>query len=175
MAKAKRTIADIIAAAKPRTLSVTLYLAGDVASRIEGLEAQLADHSTWVADSMADVDPRRAIVDEIRDLQETIRDSAAEFTLQALPDAEWSALLLKHPARHGEEMFNPDTLFPALIPACCVEPVMSADDYDALGRVINKGQRDQLESAAWRVNTEATTVPFSLAASAIDASLTGPR
>lgn len=177
MAKPKqpRTIADMIAAARPRTLSVTLYLAGDVASRIEALEGQLSDHGAWVANSMASVDPRRAIVDEIRALQDEIRDSAAEFILQALTDAEWSALLLKHPGRHAEEAFNPDTLFPALIAACCIEPVMSVDDYDALSRVINKGQREQLEATAWRVNNEATSVPFSLAASAIDASRTAPK
>ncbi|WP_405019549.1 hypothetical protein OHV05_24435 [Kitasatospora sp. NBC_00070] len=175
MAKQKRTIADIIATAKPRTATVTLYLAGDVASRIEVLEAQLSDHAGWVADSMAAVDPRRAIVVEIRALQGQIRDSAAEFTLQAVSDAEWSALLLKHPGRQAEEGFNPETLLPALIPACCVEPAMSADDYEALSQVINKGQRDLLEAAAWRVNNEATTVPFSLAVSAIDASRTAAK
>lgn len=175
MGKPKRSIADIIEQAKPRTLTVTLYLAGDLASRIEALEAQLADHAAWVPESMAATDPRRAIVDEIRALQDQIRDSAAEFTFQAISDAEWSALLLKHPGRHSEEAWNSDTLVPALIPACCIDPAMSADDYEALSRVINKGQRDLLESAAWRVNNEAPAVPFSLAASAIDASRTAPK
>lgn len=175
MAKGKRSIADIIATAKPRTSTVVLYLAGDLAARIDSLQSQLASLGPWAPGSMADVDPSLAIVAELRELQDQVRDSAVEFTLQALTDTEWSALLLQHPARHAEELFNPDTLFPALIAACCVEPVMSLSDYEALGKVINKGQRESLEAAAWRVNNEATTVPFSLGASVTGASLTAPR
>lgn len=170
MAK-KRTIAQIRAAARPRTVPVTLYLAGDLVARIDSLERELAQHSAWTPDSMAAVDPRRVIAQEILDLQNQVRDQGVEFVFQPLLDSEWSALLLAHPPRHAEEAWNSDTLLPELVARCCVDPVMTLEEYADLAEVLNQGQRDQLESAAWRANNE-VAVPFSLAASAIAASRT---
>ncbi|GAA1164113.1 hypothetical protein F4556_002358 [Kitasatospora gansuensis] len=157
---------QILARATPRRTTVTLYLAGDLAGQIQDLERSLADVGTWSPSSMADADPRREIAEQIADLQGQLRCSAADFRLQALPDEEWSDLLAAHPGRHAEEGFNPVTLSPALVAACCVDPVMTEDEYRGLCQVINHGQREDLEAAAWRVNND-TAVPFSLAASAL--------
>lgn len=172
MAKPKRSVAEITKLAKPRTETVTLYLAGDGASRIQQLEQHLADLADWKPGSMADADPRRAIAEQIRELQEEVRDSAAEFTFQALGAVAWSELLLRHPGRSSAEAYNPETLLPELVVEACVDPVMTPAEYDGLAEVINAGQRDQLEAAAWRANMEATAVPFSLASYAIGASPT---
>ncbi|MCG6499465.1 hypothetical protein [Kitasatospora sp. A2-31] len=160
------TAADILAKVKPRTATVTLYLDGEAAGRIAQLEAQFADLADWQPESLADSDPRRAIAQEIAGLQDRIRDSAQDFVLRALPAKAWSDLLALHPGRHAQELYNPTTLPAALVPACLVEPAMTPEEYEQLAEVLNQGQRDELELAAWQVNNEAVSVPFSLAASA---------
>ncbi|MEU1421471.1 hypothetical protein [Kitasatospora sp. NPDC005751] len=172
--KASPTAADILARVRPRTATVTLYLDGEASGRIAQLEAQFAALADWQPASLAEPDPRRALAEEIAELQDRIRDSAQDFTLRALPAKAWSDLLALHPPRHAQELYNPLTLPPALVPACLAEPEMTPEEYEQLAEVLNQGQRDQLELAAWQVNNEATTVPFSLAASALRSS-TGER
>ncbi|MFD5916173.1 hypothetical protein ACFVYP_07065 [Kitasatospora sp. NPDC058201] len=169
-ARKTATAADILARVRPRTATVTLYLDGEAGGRITQLEGQLADLAGWQPESLAEADPRRTIAEEIAELQDRIRDSACDFTLRALPAKAWSDLLVLHPGRHAQELYNPVTLPGALVPACLVEPAMTAEEYEQLAEVLNQGQRDQLELAAWQVNNEATSVPFSLAASALRAS-----
>lgn len=169
----RRTVAEITKAATRRRFPVTLYLAGHLAGEIAQLEAQLADFSGWTPESMADTDPRRQIVEKIRALQEEIRESATEFVFQALPPTEWDELLLRHPGRTEAELFDPTTIVPDLISSTCVEPAMTAEEFTELATVLNRGQLDQLENAAFTVNQGATAVPFSFAASAIAASRTG--
>ncbi|MFJ3793902.1 hypothetical protein [Kitasatospora sp. NPDC090091] len=167
-------IADVLARVKPREETITLYLDGAAAGRIAELEAQLADLADWQPDSLAAADPRRAIAKEIAAVQDQIRDSAQPFTFRALPAKAWSDLLAVHPGRHAQELYNPTTLPTALVSACAVEPAMTPEEYEQLAEVLNQAQRDELELAAWRVNNEATSVPFSLAASALRHS-TGER
>ncbi|MFB7671681.1 hypothetical protein ACFC26_09710 [Kitasatospora purpeofusca] len=174
MAARKTTsAADVLARVKPRTTTVTLYLDGEGAGRIAELEARLAELADWQPESLAGQDPRRALAEEIGKLQDKVRDSAVDFVLRALPATAWSDLLVLHPGRHAQELYNPLTLPPALVPACLVEPAMSAEEYGELAEVLNQGQRDQLELAAWQVNNEAVSVPFSLAASALRSSTGG--
>ncbi|MFE6866008.1 hypothetical protein ACFVFS_05590 [Kitasatospora sp. NPDC057692] len=174
MAARKATAADIIARVKPRTATVTLYLDGEASGRIAELEARVAELADWQPESLADPDPRRALAQEIAELQDQMRDSATQFTFRALGRLAWSDLLALHPPRHAQELYNPETLPGALVSACLVEPAMTAEEYGQLAEVLNQGQRDQLELEAWQVNNEAVSVPFSLAASALRAS-TGER
>ncbi|MFG3050320.1 hypothetical protein ACGFZP_05100 [Kitasatospora sp. NPDC048239] len=172
--KAAPTAAAILARVRPRTETVTLYLDGEAAGRISQLESRFAALADWQPESLAEPDPRRAIAEEIVELQDRIRDSATDFTLRALPPEAWSDILALHPGRHAQELYNPLTLPPALVPACLAEPAMSPEEYEQLTEGLNQGQRDQLELAAWQVNNEATSIPFSLAASALRSS-TGER
>lgn len=168
----KRTIEEITALATPRTETVPLYLDGSGASRIQRLEQEIAELAEWRPESLADVDPRRALVEQIREIQDEVRDSLVEFTFRGLGDEAWSQLLLRHPGRSTAEAYNPDTMLPELVVASCVEPVMTAEEYAGLGEVLNFGQRDQLEAAALRANVEAPAIPFSVAGYVIDASRT---
>lgn len=170
-----RSIADIIAAAKPRESTVTLCLAGDVAGRIEDLERELAAVSDWQSTSMADADPRLALAGQIGELQDQMRGSEVVFRFRALGDKAYSDMVAAHPPRSAKELFNPETLFPQLIAACCFEPLMGVEEYGQLAEVLNAGQRRELENAAWAVNDESTAVPFSLPASAIRAALGGGK
>jgi hypothetical protein len=170
-------VADIEALlkkAKPRETTVAVYLAGDVVADIERLERQLADAGAaqWKADSLAATDPTKAIAEKIEAARKRLKASEAEFRFRALPDKEWSDMLAAHPPRDAEkEMFNPETFPRALIAACCVDPVMTPEQVDRLFGVLNQAQRNQVFDTAYEVNMEASTIPFSVTASALLAGL----
>jgi hypothetical protein len=167
-------IEALLKQAKPRETVAAVYLDGATAAEIERLDRQLAEASdgTWQASSMADAHPGREIAEKIAAAREKLKASEAEFRFRALPDREWSDLLAAHPPRDAEkEMFNPDTFPAALIAACAVDPAMTSDQVGRLFAVLNQGQRNQLFTAAYEVNTEGTSVPFSVSASAILAAL----
>lgn len=170
-------INDIIKKATLRVATARICVAGHLNAELEDLEAQLqAVSSDWVPDSLASTDPKVEVARKIQALQEEMRGSEVVFRFQALPELEWSDLLAKHPAREGQaELFNPQTLPPVLIPMCCVDPVMSAEQYARLVTKLNASQRNSLFNAAWDANSTATSVPFSLSASAILAASTGAK
>lgn len=100
----------------------------------------------------------------------------AEFRFRALSARAYSDLLAAHPPREGvQETANAATLPGALVAASCVDPVMTAEEYAELAEVISHAQAEALFDAAWTVNTQQVSVPFSLASSAILASLTGAK
>ena len=106
------------------------------------------------------------------DARERMREAEVPFTFRALGRKAWSDLVADHPSTNEGEAWDADTLPPALVAACAIDPVMTPEDVDALFEQLNEGQREDLIAAAWQVNGEATTVPFALHASAILASHT---
>ena len=165
-------IGKILAAAKPRERTVMVCLAGDLAAEVERLEAELQQVAQWQPGSLADADPRKAIAEKIQAAREKMRGSEVAFVFRALGAKAWSDLVAQHPGKTPSEAFDADTLAPALVSASAVDPAMTAEDVDALFEVLNHGQREALMAAAWEVNGEATSVPFSLLASATLASRT---
>jgi len=170
--KRQRSVKEIVAAAKLREATVVLCFAGDLQGRAEELQQRLADTSTdWVSGSLADTDPRAAIAEELAAVRAELEDNRSEFLIRALPARQWSDLLAKHaPKSDASQLFDVDTFPQAAIAACCVDPVMTADEYAELAQVLTGAQESELFDAVWRVNTQ-TNVPFSLASSAILASL----
>lgn len=168
-------IAEILAKAKPREHTVRICLAGDVAAEVDRLEAQLAAVSEWKATSIADQHPGVEIAEQIAAARERMREAEVEFTFRALGAKAWSDLVAQHPGKTADEAWDAETLAPALVAASAVDPVMTSEQVDELFESLNNGQRDELIAAAWQVNGEATSVPFSLAASAILASRTGEK
>ncbi|MGK4583485.1 hypothetical protein [Kitasatospora sp. HPMI-4] len=172
----KRSIKEIAAAARLRETTVVLSFAGDLHGQIEDLQRQLAAASDWRGGSLADADPRPELAERIEALQREMAENEAEFTVRALPARAWSDLLAAHPPRPGaEERFNIETFPAAAIAACCIDPVMTGAEYAELAQVLTAAQEDELFDAVWRVNTQAASVPFSLASSAILASLTAGK
>lgn len=97
-----------------------------------------------------------------------------KFQFRAVDPTAWSDLLAAHPGRHAEELFNPDTLAPAVVSACAVSPTMTVEQYGRLAKKLTHAQQEELVNAVWNLNTQAAkTVPFSLLASATAASRTG--
>lgn len=165
-------IKDILAQTKRREHTVRLCLAGDVAAEVERLEAELQATQSWVQQSLADAHPGAEIAKRIKEARERMEAAEVPFTFRALGAKAWSDLVAQHPGKEKDEAWDDETLGPALVAACAVDPVMSPDDVDALFEQLNLGQRQELVGAAWSVNSEGTTVPFALHASAILASLT---
>lgn len=165
-------IKDILAKAKPREHTVRICLAGDVAAEVERLEAELSAASGWQAESIADQHPGIQIAEQIKAARERMQAAEVEFTFRALGAKAWSDLVAQHPGKSEEEAWDAETLAPALVAASAVDPAMTQAEVDELFDALNFGQRQQLIDAAWQVNGEATSVPFSLHASAILASHT---
>lgn len=168
-------ISEIIKRAKPRETTVTLYLAGDEQAEVERLERQLTDLGSWKADSLAATNPATAISKKIAAARERIAASAVEFRMRALGDKAWSDLVAAHPSQDKNQDWDPVTFPRALVSACCTEPAMTAEQASQLFEVLNAGQRRELEQAAFDVNAEATSVPFSVSASGILAAITGEK
>jgi hypothetical protein len=169
-------ITDILKRAKPRESTITVYLAGDEAAEIERLEHQLTELSdTWEPDSLASVNPGEKIAKQIGAARQRMQKSGVEFRMRALGAQAWSDLVAAHPPKDQAQAWDPATFPRALVSSCCVDPVMTAEQADDLFEVLNQGQRSALMQAAFEVNAEATSVPFSVSASGILASLTGAK
>ena len=90
-------------------------------------------------------------------------------------DRAYSDLMAAHPADNDNEAFDSETFPRALVAASCVDPVMTEGDVTELFEVINEGEIKKLFDAAWEVHNAADVIPFSLAASALLAGLTGEK
>lgn len=166
-------INEILKRAKPREKTVPICLAGDELAEIERLEQELANlPASWRADSLAAKDPGEAIRKKIETVKARMRKAEVPFRLRALGDKAWSDLVAAHPSKNKHEAWDPETFPKALLAVCCVDPVMTADQVGELFEVLNMGQREELCQAAYDVNAEATSIPFSLSASGILNSLT---
>lgn len=165
--KAGLGIDDILALAKPREAEVRLCVAGDLAATADRLAADLeALGSRFEPSSLAESDPRAALQAELDAVHEKMRQSEVVFRFRALGKLAYSNLLAEHPARPAEdEAWNNLTYPQALVTACCIEPAMTAEQYDALSEVLNQNQRNKLFNAAWAAQVGETRVPISRAAS----------
>ncbi|MFF7610748.1 hypothetical protein [Streptomyces lavendulae] len=168
-------IKKILKDARPRERTVKVCIAGDLAGEIERLEDELREVSEdWQPTSIADSHPGRAISQRIAELREQIRGSEVPFLLRYIGDEAYSSLLAAHPSQNPrEEAFDSVTFPRALIAACTVDPAMNEDEVKALFEILNQGEIKKLFDAAWDVHNASGLVPFSLAASALLAGVTG--
>ena len=168
-------IGDILSRARRREHSVTICLAGDLAAELDRLDGELQRAADWRPDSLGDEDPRGEIAERIQAVREEMRAAEITFTFRALGAKAWSDIIAQHPAKDQSQAFDAESLAPALVAASSVDPVMSREQVEELFEALNHAQREELMAAAWSVNGEATSVPFSLHASAILASRTAGK
>ncbi len=168
------SIDDILKRATPRERTVLVCVRGDLAGEAERLADELARVSEdWEPDSIAAEHPGRKIAARLKELQKEMREHEEPFRLRYIGDRAYSDLLAAHPADNDNEAFNSETFPRALIAAACVDPVMTPEQVADLFEVINEGEIKKLFDAAWDVHHSTESVPFSLAASALLAGLTG--
>jgi hypothetical protein len=171
-------IDELIASATPAEREAKICIAGALNVRFATLEAELAElqqqrFAGAASQSLGDVDPRRAIAEEIERVREEMRANEHTFTFRALPSKAWSDIRAAHAPREGQrEVVNLETFPPALVAATCValdgKPTeVTVEQVHALFDVLNEGQRDELFNAAWEANTGRVSVPFSAVASVV--------
>lgn len=155
-------IAHILAQATPRTMAVPVCLAGDLAGELDRILTALGQlPADWQPASMADTDPRTGLLQEAQDVREQMRAASVEFAFRALGHTAFSALITQHPAEPGSDaLYDEATFLPALLAACCTDPVMDTAQAAQLLEQLNDGQVQQLYGAALQVNEEPSPLPF---------------
>jgi hypothetical protein len=167
------TFADILAKAKPREKTVPVCLRGDLAGEAERLQDELSRVSEeWEPDDLTSVHPARAIAEQLKATLAEVREAEEPFLLRYIGDRAYSDLIAAHPGQNEQELFDNVTFPRALVAASCVQPEMTEDQVVELFEVINEGEIKKLFDAAWDVHNASDVIPFSLAASALLASLT---
>jgi hypothetical protein len=167
-----KSIHDILKAAKPREKTVMVCIRGDLAGEAERLQDELSRVSEdWEPADLTDVHPGRAIAEQLRAVHAQVREAEEPFTLRYIGDRAYSDLLAAHPSDNDQEAFNSVTFPRALVAASSVQPEMTEQQVVLLFEVINEGEIKKLFDAAWDVHNSSDVVPFSLAASALLASL----
>ncbi|MFJ8027458.1 hypothetical protein [Streptomyces sp. NPDC096311] len=167
-----KSIEDILKAAKPREKTVKICVRGDLAGEAERLQDELSQVSEdWEPADLTAVHPGRAIAEQLKAVHAQVREAEEPFTLRYIGDRAYSDLLAAHPADNDQEAFNSVTFPRALVAASCVQPEMTEEQVIELFEVINEGEIKKLFDAAWDVHNSSDVIPFSLAASALLASL----
>lgn len=155
-------IAGILDSIAPRELPVAVCLAGDLAGQADRLQAELAAcGEDWAPAHMGDVDPRRTLAAALDDVRARMREATVTFTFRALGHIPYSGLIAAHPAPQGsDDAYDSATFLPALLAACCTDPVMTPQQVKVLLGQLNDGQARQLFAAALAVNEEPSPLPF---------------
>jgi len=117
--------------------------AAEIAERIEGLEAQMREHTY---DFRLRALPRRAW-----------RELVAAHPPRRGDDNE-----IVDTDRAG---VNAATFYDAMIRACLVDPELADDEWAALNEALTDRQYGDLSDAAWYLNRREVDIPFSRAAS----------
>lgn len=176
-------IKDKIRRATLAEATVSLCLNGALVAEFEQHERELQAAKRNASDTL---DGNAAVV-EIAERMEALRERMTEdtevFRLRALPRNRWRELVDQHQPRRGEDGaldkrdaaigVDVSTMFPALVRASVVSPVLDAEDWSALlgdestDGVLTDAQFDALSGAAWRLNRSEVDIPFSFTASRI--------
>jgi hypothetical protein len=165
----------MLAEAKMAEKSVAICLRGDLVADHEAAERDLELAQKKPAANSLDGNGVGAIIDRIEALEDEMREHTYDFRFRALPKPDFRALIAEYPPRRGDDgevvaedryiMANYDTLLPALIRACLIDPELSDEDWTALDAKLSDRQFGDLSDAAWFVNRGEVDVPFSRAAS----------
>lgn len=158
---------EILAKAAPPELVVPLIVGGSQLNRIRELERELANAPAPT--SLADRNPATAIGEQIAELQQEMLGTEVKFHLRAMPGRAWNRLQVARPLPQKDE---PEGAFAertfvwtcALLAATCVDPVMTADQAEALAERLSGGAWDTLTNSAFTLNAGTVSVPFSPAA-----------
>lgn len=151
---------------------VQICLRGDLLVRFAELERELATASTATNESLASGAVPRELAERMEAVREEMHEGSVTFTLRALSEQAWRAILKLHPAQVDNYAdlragFNRETMGPALIKVCVVEPKLSPDQWTKLRDKLSPAEWSKLDKAASDLNFEAVSIPFSEAASQI--------
>jgi seryl-tRNA synthetase len=176
-------VASIIARRKPRRTTIRLLLDGELDTRLEQLRTQIRRaKQREAADPQGLASTVPQLEAELARLTVEADEATTEFTFQAIPRTALEDLRRNHPPteeqwqRYKESVnempvlvamqqsppeFDWLSMAPALLAACAVEPKMTRDEAQMLWDELSDAEAAQLFNAAWGVNEQAATRPFS--------------
>lgn len=162
MTDAEWTWDDVSGEVKPRQDVVPLCLDGTIQRRLEQAnrrlrEAKRDSDGTFGDSGLGDL---RAEVDELEAAAEA---ATREFTVRAIPHAQWRKLLLDHPSDDPTERYDAETFVPAAIAATCPHFVDAAQVAKAAAdpdHGLTTGQVTKLFAMARLLNEGDDRVPF---------------
>jgi len=164
--------------------TVQICLRGDLVADWESADRELTRAREEFRSSTSKEAPGlAALIERVRSLEAEMLEHTETWRLRALPRHKFRALVAEHPPRVDENNdpipedrqigVNQKTMFPALVRASIVEPVLDdedwlwllGDDNDDDSGVLTDRQFGDLTDVAWFLNRGEVEVPFSHAAS----------
>ncbi len=130
-------------------------------------EAELAGHAAHASLG----GPPAELVDRLRALEAEIESSAIVITVQARTSREWADVMAFHPPKGDAAKvgapYDVETWEPAILAACAIDPVLSAEQAVRMRETLPPGEWRALMEAVVRVNGERVVAPKSLLLSAL--------
>jgi hypothetical protein len=153
-------------------------LRGDLAAEHEALNAELERLEQEAVDSLAG-NGGAELADQIRALEEQMRESTYPIRLRALPRPAFRAFLADFPPRLDAEGkvsndldqvygFNTEAGFEELVRRSIVDPELDDAEFADFMTKLTDSQFSALVIGSWRVNKGDVDVPFSRAASRLN-------
>jgi hypothetical protein len=155
-------------ASRPATV-VSLCLDGEALGEIRALERQLLEAPLPTS---LERSPQSVLAEQIAAVQARAAESMVDFSLRAIRGPDWLPLWASRPVPgDGEsaEEFNA-RWFPfvcQIVALSCVDPVMTAEQVADLVDDLPMDSWLELSEAAYDLNTNKVSVPFSAAVSAL--------
>ncbi|MFD0852340.1 hypothetical protein ACFQ07_08905, partial [Actinomadura adrarensis] len=117
----------------------------------------------------------RKIAEEVREVEEQMREFTHPFAFRALPSGAYRDLVEAHPPRKDNEndaVFGADmATFPvALLAASCVDPPMTEEQVTQLADLLTEGQLMTMFGCCMALNRSMVDIPKSVTASEVLAS-----
>lgn len=114
------------------------------------MDSESADEAERLAGQLDQVPEaeRLILAARIQDLEQQAAESTETFVFESIGRGWHELLLADHPATAEQQAempegrrlrWNPETFEPALLAACCVEPVELHSDIDQDGRLVDQG------------------------------------
>lgn len=154
-------IADIMAKAFPAKKTVRVSVRGDLIELIEEAtdrwQAAIASDGDVLAGAQAP-----ALYDELQALVAEAEAEKVPFTVTSIGSA-WGKLVREYPPTEADMLdgwkWNMEEFPAAALAACCVDPVMTIGEADALIEVLRDGELERLYGAVLALNIAGDLVP----------------
>lgn len=163
-----RDFDEVLKLATLPTRTVSLCLAAELVDEIAQLEAQFEQAKPPT--NLGDVSPKRAIAEQIAELQERMRESTVDFRLKAMSARVWTNFWASLPVRAENEPVAAweERAFPfyaEMVARSCVDPVMNVEQVGELAELLHHRAWSALASACMALNMGEVDIPNSAAAS----------